>query len=104
MERAGYTMREEVPLPDKPPFTAHIGSLSFEATEAEIADFFEAAGASVKNVRLMRDRETERPRGFGYVEFNDLQSLKSALSLSGSPLCGRDVRVTVAEAPKGAYH
>ena len=103
MERAGYTMREEVPMPDKPPFTAHIGNLSFEASEADIGDFFGAAGASVKNVRLVRDRETERPRGFGYVEFNDLQSLKNALPLSGSPLAGRDIRVTVAEAPRGSY-
>lgn len=101
MERAGWTAREEVPLPDRPPYTAHIGNLSFDATEAEIGDFFASAGASVKGVRLMRDRETERARGFGYVEFNDLESLKVSLPLSGSPLAGRDVRVTVAEAPKG---
>lgn len=103
MERAGWTAREEVPMPDRPPYTAHIGSLSYDATEADISDFFASAGASVKGVRLMRDRETERPRGFGYVEFNDLQSLKNALPLSGSPLAGREIKVTVAEAPKQGF-
>ncbi|CCG81489.1 Translation initiation factor 4B [Taphrina deformans PYCC 5710] len=103
MERAGWTTRAEVPMPDRPPYTAHIGNLTFDASEAEISDFFSGAGAKVKGVRLMRDRETDRPRGFGYVEFEDLDSLKAALPLSGSPLAGRDVRVTVAEAPKQGF-
>lgn len=32
--------RQDVPLPDKPPFTAFLGSLSFDVTEGDIADFF----------------------------------------------------------------
>lgn len=103
MERAGWTTRAEVPMPDRPPYTAHIGNLTFDASESEISEFFGSAGANVKSVRLMRDRETDRPRGFGYVEFEDLDSLKAALPLSGSPLAGRDVRVTVAEAPKQGF-
>lgn len=103
MERAGWTTRPEVPMPDRPPYTAHIGNLSFEATDSEIGEFFAGSGASVKGVRLVRDRENDRPRGFGYVEFNDVESLKKALPLSGSPLAGREIRVTVAEAPKGGF-
>lgn len=103
MERAGWTTRPEIPFPDRPPYTAHIGNLSFDATESEIGEFFAGAGSNVKSVRLMRDRETERPRGFGYVEFEDVESLKTALPLSGSPLAGRDIRITVAEAPKGGF-
>lgn len=103
MEKAGWTTRAEVPMPDRPPYTAYIGNLSFDASEAEIGEFFAGANANVKSVRLMRDRETDRPRGFGYVEFSDLESLKTSLSMTGSPLAGRDVRITVAEAPKQGF-
>ena len=91
---------EQLPLPDRPPYTAHIGNLSFDANEGDINEFFQQANANVKSVRLVRDRELDRPRGFGYVEFEDLDSLKAALDLSGQPLVDRPVRVTVADAPK----
>ncbi|ORY86275.1 hypothetical protein BCR37DRAFT_211949 [Protomyces lactucae-debilis] len=97
----GYGVRDPIPMPDRPPFTSHIGNLTFDVTEGEITDFFSNQGAKVKSVRLVRDRETDRPRGFGYVEYEDQESLKQALSLSGASLAGRDVRVTVADAPKG---
>lgn len=42
-----------------------------------------------------------KPKGFGYVEFGSLDSLKSALAMTGTDLNGRIVRISVAEAPKG---
>ena len=45
----------------------------------------------------MKDRIDNRPKGFGYVEFADLESLKKALSLADGQLAGRSVRVSVAE-------
>jgi translation initiation factor 4B len=45
----------------------------------------------------MKDRIDNRPKGFGYVEFADLDSLKKALSLGDGQLAGRSVRVSVAE-------
>jgi RNA recognition motif-containing protein len=50
----------------------------------------------------MRDFQ-DKPKGFGYVEFDDLESLKSALERSGQQLCGRTVRVSVAEPRKLKY-
>lgn len=47
----------------------------------------------------MRDFQ-DKPKGFGYVEFDDLESLKIALDKSGQQLCGRTVRVSVAEPRK----
>jgi len=88
-------VRAAVPVPDKPPYTAHIGNLSFDATEGEISSFF--ASCDVTNVRLVRDREQDRPKGFGYVEFGTKEGLLGALDLNGSPIAGRPVRVSVAE-------
>jgi len=42
----------------------------------------------------------DKPKGFGYVEFESLDSLKKALENNGQNLCGRNVRVSVAEPRK----
>jgi len=87
--------RPNVPLPTQPPYTAHIGNLAFELTEKEIEDYFE--GCKVISVRIMKDRMDNRPKGFGYVEFEDLESLKRALALADGQLAGRTIRISVAE-------
>jgi RNA recognition motif. (a.k.a. RRM, RBD, or RNP domain) len=51
----------------------------------------------VTNVRIVEDKLDRKPKGFGYVEFGTQEGLKTALSLSGSSLAGRQVRVSVAE-------
>ena len=84
-----------MPLPTQPPYTAHIGNLAFELTEKEIEDYFE--GCTVISVRIMKDRMDNRPKGFGYVEFEDLESLKKALTLADGQLAGRTIRISVAE-------
>ncbi|WBW73197.1 translation initiation factor [Schizosaccharomyces osmophilus] len=95
---AGFE-REAIPIPSEPPFTAYIGNLSFDLTEADIADFF---GDGVTSVRLVTDPMTERSRGFGYVEFKTADLLSSAMALSGETLMGRAIRITVAEPRRAA--
>lgn len=94
----GFAVREELPLPSKPPFTAHLGNLSYDATEGDIQDFFD--GCDVTNVRIVEDKLDHRPKGFGYVEFGTVDGLKKALSLSGTQFQGRNIKVSVAEPPK----
>lgn len=91
-------MREPLPLPTEPPFTAHIGNLSFDATSDDIADLFSACG--VTNVRIVEDKLTKSPKGFGYVEFETVDGLKRALDMSGATLQGRSVRISIAEPRK----
>ncbi|KAI0671962.1 hypothetical protein C8Q78DRAFT_1031600 [Trametes maxima] len=88
--------REDLPLPTEPPFTAFVGNLTFDITESELEEFF---GGNTKSVKIIKDRD-DKPKGFGYVEFNDLDGLKEALARTGSSLAGRAVRVSVAEPPK----
>ena len=94
-ERGGYAVREPLDLPTQPPYTCHVGNLSFEATEADISDLF--AGCGVTNVRVVEDKLTKAPKGFGYVEFETVEGLQKALDLSGSSLQGRSIRTSVAE-------
>ncbi|KOS16770.1 putative RNA-binding protein [Escovopsis weberi] len=97
----GYSVRESVPskLPEKPPFTAHLGNLSYDATNDSVAAFFE--GCEVVSVRIIEDREMMRPKGFGYVEFGNLEGLKKALTLDGESFEGRMIKIKVADPPRG---
>ncbi|GLB40657.1 putative RNA recognition motif containing protein [Lyophyllum shimeji] len=89
--------RDDVPLPTQPPYTAFIGNLAFDLTESELEDFFSPAKA--KSVKIIRDRE-DKPKGFGYIEFEELDGLKDALAKTGLNFSGRTIRVSVAEPPK----
>jgi translation initiation factor 4B len=88
--------REPVPLPTQPPYTAYLGNLDFDVREEDIGNFFEYAGCKVRSVRLV-SFQNGRPKGFGYVVFDDLESLKLALKQDGTELLNRQVRVDVAE-------
>ncbi|KAJ3559416.1 hypothetical protein NM688_g360 [Phlebia brevispora] len=96
-DRGPSSFREDLPLPTEPPFTAFIGNLAFDLTDTDLEEFF--AGHATKSVKIIKDRE-DKPKGFGYVEFAELDGLKDALSKSGTTLAGRAVRISVAEPPK----
>ncbi|EEQ31017.1 translation initiation factor 4B [Microsporum canis CBS 113480] len=96
-----YHTREELPMPTQPPYTAHIGNLSFEATQADIQELF--AECEVTSVRIVEDKLTGSPKGFGYVEFASVDGLKKALTFQGTSLQGRNIRVSIAEPPKDRH-
>jgi translation initiation factor 4B len=54
----------------------------------------------VTNVRIVEDKLTRSPKGFGYVEFETVDGLRRALDLSGTTLQGRAIRVSIAEPRK----
>ncbi|KAL9473967.1 hypothetical protein ACSS6W_008347 [Trichoderma asperelloides] len=97
----GYSVRESIPskLPERPPFTAHLGNLSYDATSESVTAFFE--GCDVVSVRIIEDRELQRPKGFGYVEFGNVEGLKKALNLDGESFEGRMIKIKVADPPRG---
>ncbi|XP_049575618.1 RNA-binding protein 34 [Syngnathus scovelli] len=69
-----------------------VGNLNFELNESALRRHFEVCGA-VKAVRLVRDRNTGLGKGFGYVLFESGDSVQLALTLEGSKLQGRTIRV-----------
>ena len=62
-----------------------VGNLPFSATEEEVTDLFAAYG-TVDSVRLITDRDTGRPRGFGFVELDDEAASKAIEALDGTEL------------------
>jgi RNA recognition motif-containing protein len=74
----------------------YVGNLSYEATEAEIEALFAQAG-EVKSVALITDRETGRPRGFGFVEMATEAEAQKAISMfNGHVMRERALKVSEA--------
>jgi RNA recognition motif-containing protein len=74
-----------------------VGNLSFDVTRDELIQAFGAAG-KVVDAKVPTDRETGRPRGFAFVEFEDDEAAQRSIAmLNGKDLKGRPLRVNEAE-------
>ena len=79
----------------------YVGNLPFSADEAAVRSLFEQHG-TVESVALINDRETGRPRGFGYVEMPRADAARAIQALNGSDMGGRPLKVNVAQdKPRG---
>ena len=82
----------------------YVGNLPFTTTEEELRRLFEPHGG-VSSVKVVTDRETGRPRGFAFVEMNDVDGASAAMRvLDGREVGGRALRVNEANdrpAPSG---
>lgn len=75
----------------------YIGNLSYEVTQEDLSAVFAEYG-TVKRVQLPTDRETGRPRGFGFVEMStDAEEAAAIEALDGAEWMGRDLRVNKAK-------
>ena len=75
--------------------TIYLGNLPFTASEDEVKELFGQHG-EVSSVSLVTDRETGRPRGFGFVEMDPDGALKAIEALDGADFGGRTLRVNEA--------
>ncbi|MCH7664998.1 MAG: RNA-binding protein [Acidobacteria bacterium] len=73
----------------------YVGNLPYSATESELRDLFGEHG-TVESVSLVSDRETGRPRGFGFVEMDDDGATAAISALDGKDMGGRSLRVNEA--------
>jgi RNA recognition motif-containing protein len=74
----------------------YVGNLPFSANESEVRDLFSQHG-TVESVSLITDRETGRPRGFGFVEMSRADATRAIQSLNGKDMGGRPLRVNEAQ-------
>jgi RNA recognition motif-containing protein len=73
-----------------------VGNLAYTATEEDVRQLFEGYGV-VDTVRLATDRDTGRPRGFGFVEMPDATEAQAAIDgLNGTSLGGRQLTINEA--------
>lgn len=74
----------------------YVGNLSYDTTEASLRTFFEAVG-EVTSAEVILDRETQRSKGFGFVEMATAEQAQTALeTLNGKLLDSRPVRIDLA--------
>ncbi len=75
----------------------YVGNLSYEVTQEDLTEVFAEYG-TVKRVQLPTDRETGRPRGFGFVEMDTETEETAAIeALDGAEWMGRNIKVNKAK-------
>lgn len=79
----------------------YVGNLSYSTTEDSLRSAFAEDGRVVDDVHVMMDRETGRPRGFGFVEMGSDEDAQAAIAAwDGQDLDGRSLRVNEAQERK----
>ncbi|MFZ5479885.1 MAG: RNA recognition motif domain-containing protein, partial [Myxococcota bacterium] len=80
----------------------YVGNLPYRITDEEVRDVFTRDGREVVSVNLIIDRETGRPRGFGFVEMKDEAQAEAAVqAMDGFMLDGRPLKVNIARPREG---
>ena len=75
----------------------YVGNLSFDTSESDVREALSQFG-QVDDVTLITDRDTGRPKGFGFVEMpNDQEAREAINALDGKDLGGRNIKVNEAK-------
>ena len=76
----------------------YVGNLPFSADENAVRELFAQDGREVTEVKMITDRDTGRPRGFGFVEMGNSEHADTAISaLNGYSMDGRALTVNEAK-------
>ena len=74
----------------------YVGNLPFTATDEAVRTLFSTHG-TVERVSLITDRDTGRPRGFGFVEMSNADASRAMQALNGTDFDGRALKVNEAQ-------
>lgn len=76
----------------------YVANLSFNTTEESVRELFAQDGRTVVEVKLVTDRDSGQPRGFGFVEMANAQEAQAAIAAcDGQALDGRTLKVSEAQ-------
>ena len=74
----------------------YVGNLAYNAQRDALRALFEEYG-QVNSVRIMTDRNTRRPRGYGFVDMEANAGRKAMAALDDTEFCGRNLKVSEAQ-------
>jgi RNA recognition motif-containing protein len=74
----------------------YVGNLPFTATEDSVRALFAPHG-TVEKISLISDRDTGRPRGFGFVEMSNADASRAMQALNGQDFDGRALKINEAQ-------
>ena len=73
----------------------YVGNFPYSISDSDLEEMFKSFG-TVASAKVIMDRETGRPKGFGFVTFATQAAAEAALELDGRDLGGRPLKVNVA--------
>lgn len=74
----------------------YVGNFPYTADEAQLRGIFSAYG-DIEECAVIMDRDTGRPKGFGFITFASQQAAEKALEQDGKDLDGRPLKVSMAQ-------
>mgnify|MGYP003572946485 CR=1 FL=1 len=76
----------------------YVGNLSWDTTEDDLRAALEGTGGTCKDIHIVTDRETGRPRGFAFAEMSNDSEAKAVIeAMDGKDLGGRNLTVNEAK-------
>jgi RNA recognition motif-containing protein len=81
----------------------YVGNLPFTATDETVRALFAKHG-TVEKVSLITDRDSGRPRGFGFVEMSNADAARAMQALNGTDFDGRALKVSAAQERSSGGH
>lgn len=85
------------------PTSVYVGNLPFSTNDSDLEALFAPYG-DVVSAKVIRDRETGRSRGFGFVEMNTMEMAQKAIKgLDQSDMDGRQIKVNLARPKRSRY-
>ena len=80
----------------------YVGNIPFTATEDTLRTLFASHG-TVEKISLISDRDTGRPRGFGFIEMSNADASRAMQALNGQDMDGRSLKINEAQdKPRGS--
>jgi RNA recognition motif-containing protein len=79
----------------------YMGNLPFSYKEQELTEVFSKYG-NIEDVFLVRDRNTKRLKGFGFITFDTAEAAQAALEMDNQELGGRVIKVAMAKEKQSA--